>query len=135
MLRDTLTYTLPAILSQGIGVVLLPIYARVLVRSDFGALDLMLSIAPIVTIVLSLELQQGLARLRADATTDERRRMTGTAWVASACGFLVFVLVGLSAAGRIGSWIFGRDDFAGTVRLGVLSLTATAVYTMVLSQF
>ena len=121
MLRDTVTYTLPAMLSQGLGLILLPIYARVLTREEFGALDLIVSIAPIVTIVMSLEIQQGLARLRADANDEVRRRMTGTAWIASGCGFLVFVAVGLSAADALGLMVFGRDDFADTVRLGVLS--------------
>ncbi|GAB3065874.1 oligosaccharide flippase family protein [Pedococcus soli] len=135
MLRDTITYSLPAMLSQGLGLVLLPIYARVLTRDEFGALDLMLAISPIVTIVMSLEIQQGLARLRADASAEERRRMTGTAWVTSAAGFLVFVAVGLGAADPLGTLLFGREGLADTVRLGVLSVTATAVYNVVLNQF
>jgi O-antigen/teichoic acid export membrane protein len=126
---------LPATLSQGLGLILLPIYARVLTRDEFGALDLILSIAPIVTIVMSLEIQQGLARLRADADVETRRRMTGTAWIASGLGFLVFVVVGVSAADPLGLLVFGREDFADTVRLGVLSVTATAVYNVVLNQF
>ena len=135
MLRDTVTYTLPAMLSQGIGLILLPIYARVLTRDEFGALDLMLSIAPIVIVVASLEVQQGLARLRADANAEDRRRMTGTAWIASGCGFVVFAAVGLVAAEPLSQLVFGRDDLADTLRLGVLSVTATAVYNLVLNQF
>lgn len=135
MLRDTFTYTLPTVLSLGLGLVLLPIYARVLTRDEFGALDLVLALAPIVTIVMTLELQQGLGRLRADATPEARRRMTGTAWIISGCGFLVFVAVGLAAAGPLGRVVFSRDDFSGIFRLAVVSVTATAVYTVVLNQF
>jgi O-antigen/teichoic acid export membrane protein len=135
MLRDSITYTLPAALSHGLGLVLLPIYARVLTRDEFGALDLILSIAPIVMVVMTLEIQQGLARLRADADAEDRRRMTGTAWIASGCALLVFVAVGLSTADPLSAVAFGRDDFANSLRLGVLSVAATAAYTMVLNQF
>lgn len=135
MLRDTLTYTLPAMLSQGLGLILLPIYARVLTRDEFGAFDLLLAVTPIVMIVMSLEIQQGLARLRADADAEERRRMTGTAWIACTAGFLVFAVVGLSAPDLWGRLVFGRDDFGGIVRLGVISVTATAAYNVVLNQF
>ncbi len=98
MVRDTITYSLPAMLSLGLGLVLLPIYARVLTRDEFGALDLILALAPIVMIVMTLELLQGLGRLRADANAEDRRRMTGTAWLVSGWGFLVFVAFGLIAA-------------------------------------
>lgn len=135
MLRDTVTYAVPAMLSQGLGVILLPIYARVLTRDEFGAMDLILAVAPIVTVVMSLEIQQGLARLRVDAEPEERRRMTGTAWIASGCGLFIFVVVGLSAAGPLGHLIFGRDGMSTSVRLGVLSIAATAVYNVVIGQF
>jgi O-antigen/teichoic acid export membrane protein len=135
MLRDTVTYTVPAILSQGLGVILLPIYARVLTRDEFGAMDLILAVAPIVTVVLSLEIQQGLSRLRVDADLEERRRMTGTAWIAVCCGLVIFLVVGVSAAGPLGLLLFGREGLATTMRLGVLSIGATAVYNVVLGQF
>lgn len=135
MVRDAATYTLPAVLSLGLGLVLLPIYARVLTRDEFGAFDLILALAPIVIIVMTLELQQGLGRLRADANAEDRRRMTGTAWMAIACGLLVFLVFGIMAAEPLGRLIFGPGDYADTFRLGVLSVTATAVYTVVLNQF
>ena len=135
MLRDTMTYTFPALLSLGLGLILLPIYARVLTRDEFGALDLILALAPIVMIVMTLELLQGLGRLRADANAEDRRRMTGTAWLVSGCGLLLFMAFGLIAADPLSRLLFGRDDFADIVRLGVLSVTATAVYTVVLTQF
>lgn len=135
MLRDTLTYTLPAILSQGLGLILLPIYARVLTRDEFGAFDLILAVAPIVTIVLSLEIQQGLSRLRTDADPETQRRMTGTAWLVMAAGFVAFLVVGLLAADPLAQLLFGRSGHAGTVRMGVISLTATGVSTVVLNQF
>ncbi|MGO4343142.1 lipopolysaccharide biosynthesis protein [Pedococcus sp. 2YAF34] len=135
MLRDTLTYTLPAVLSQGLGLILLPIYTRVLTRVEFGAFDLILAAAPIITIVLSLEIQQGLSRLRTDADPEAQRRMTGTAWLVMSAGFLTFLVGGLATAEPLAHLLFGRPGHAGTVRMGVLSLTATGVNTVVLSQF
>jgi len=41
-LRDALIYTLPTVLSRGIGVFLLPIYTHIASPDELGALDLFL---------------------------------------------------------------------------------------------
>jgi len=60
--RDALIYTLPSVLSRGIGVFLLPIYTRIASPEELGALDLFLVFGNIVSLTVALEISQGVAR-------------------------------------------------------------------------
>lgn len=135
VVRDGAIYSLPALLSRGLGLILLPIYGRVLSRPEFGLFDLLLAVGPILNVVVCLEVQQGLARLRQEADEATRRRMTGTVWVFSTLAYLVFITAALSLSTVISDKAVGNAELSNVVRLGFVSLAIGALFNLVLNQF
>jgi O-antigen/teichoic acid export membrane protein len=118
-----------------IGVVVLPVYARVLPPEAFGAQDLLLALAACVTLVAPLEIAQGLGRHYADANQgDDRSRLASTAlW------FTISTEVGVVAAllllgPWLSPWILGPWAASFSWLLVVAFVPVHGLYTLVLSQ-
>ena len=60
--KDSIIYTIPAILSKGISFLLVPLYTRVLSPGDYGSLELFLIFASIINLTIAFEVTQGVAR-------------------------------------------------------------------------
>ena len=62
LFKDSVIYTIPILISKGIGILIIPIYTRILSVSEYGNLDLLLVIANLVNLVVAFEISQGVAR-------------------------------------------------------------------------
>ena len=62
LFNDSVIYTIPIFVSKSIGVLIIPIYTRILSVSEYGNLDLLLVIANLVNLVVAFEISQGVAR-------------------------------------------------------------------------
>ena len=81
---DAALYTLSNAMVRGLGLLLLPIYVRVLTPADYGRLDLLTVIGSLIAVVAALEVTQGVMRFVADsrADPDDRREWVATAfWI------------------------------------------------------
>ena len=72
-IKDILIYGLSSILTRGMSFLLIPFYTSALSTEDFGAFDLILTLAALANLVVALEVSQGLARFWHDETNAERR--------------------------------------------------------------
>lgn len=134
-LRDAGIYMVPTILTRGLSVFMLPIYARALSPSDYGVLDLIASAGAIINVVLCLEVVQGMVRLRVDLQEYERPRMTGTAWVFSVGMYAGFIAVAFPSAGWIAERFLGSRSWEQAVEIGVICIALNAIVNLFLGQF
>lgn len=126
---------LPTLLTRGLGLLLLPIYARAFAPADYGALDLISTAGPVLHVVLCLEILQGYVRNRVDVPESDRPSFTGTAWTFSLGIYVVAVFVALPFSGHIAKAFLGSPDLKWAVAAGIVSLSAQNIMNMVISQF
>ena len=98
IIKDSLLYTMSTVLTRGVSFLLLPIYTRAMSPEEFGILDYFSALAAIATIVITLEIMQGLARHipECHADPEKKRRYASTCmWftVSSYTSMLILVSV------------------------------------------
>lgn len=74
LFRDSILYTLSTVLTRGISFILLPVYTRALSPEEFGLLDYFVALGAIASIVITLEIMQGLARYIPEYLDDGRTK-------------------------------------------------------------
>ncbi len=134
--RDGAVYAAGAILSRGIALLMLPLYTRVLVPADYGALDLIVTCGVLVNLVVPLETSQALARFwneRADAAA--RRRLAGTAWTFTLVGYALFAVIGLLAAEPIARALLGHARYTDALRAGIAFIAVNGLFYLLQNQF
>lgn len=96
--RDSLVYGVLDVANRFVGIFLVPVYTRVLAPADYGSLDLVTTLAMVVSAVLFLGLDTALLyRFNATDDAEERRRIVTAALAATllsvtAGAALLFVL-------------------------------------------
>lgn len=96
------TYLAGDALSHGIGVLLVPVYTRVMTPADYGILAVGVAVIALGTLLLGLSLREAVTRLHFEARDDhDRRTLYGTVLI-----FLLTVplapTIGLELLGRAG---------------------------------
>jgi O-antigen/teichoic acid export membrane protein len=136
VLRDSLVYGLASVLSKGLAIFLLPLYTRVLSPGDYGAYDLLITLAALANLAVALEISQGLARHWADTTEQAARvRLASTSLWFTVLMYGLFLLCGLLAASQLNAWVLGDEGYLDAFRLGLGFIAANGVYYLLLNQF
>lgn len=135
MIRHSAIYMLPTILTRGLGFLLLPIYTHAFAPSDYGVLDLITTIGPMVNVVICLEVLQGMARLRVDVSLEEQRRLTGTTWLFSLLAYSVFMAVTMPLAPWLAQHVLDDSELTDVTRVGIVAMSVNALAAMFLIQF
>jgi O-antigen/teichoic acid export membrane protein len=105
--RDSLVYGVLDVANRFVGIFLVPLYTRVLAPADYGSLDLVTTLAMVVSAVLFLGLDTALLyRFNATDDAEERRRIVSAAFAATllsvtAGAALLFVLRAPLAAAAV----------------------------------
>jgi O-antigen/teichoic acid export membrane protein len=87
LFRDSILYTLSTVLTRGMVFILLPVYTRVLNPEEFGLLDYFVAMGAIASIVITLEIMQGLARYLPEHLEDAQKKRD----YASTCMWFVLI--------------------------------------------
>jgi O-antigen/teichoic acid export membrane protein len=133
--RDSAAYGAATVLTRGIAILLVPLYARVLAPSDYGVIDLVVVASAVVGSLLTLEIVQAVARFYADpGDAADGRAYATTALLFAGAGYAVFVFVGWLAAGAVGPAVLGVAGTEEVTRLAVLSVAANGIFYVVQSQ-
>ena len=134
-LTDTATYGLATILTRGIGLLLVPLYTRILVPGQYGALDLLTVFGTLISLTIALEVSQGLARHFVDADSPRTRiEYASTALWFTLLVYSLFGAVALIAAEPLSVLVLGSDGYVTTFRLAVLSICAAGIFYLVQNQ-
>lgn len=134
-LKDSVIYAIPALLSRGLSLFLVPLYTRVLSPADYGSLDLLTVFAGIINLTIALEISQGVARFYTGEPDPVRKvRYASTAfWFTLAC-YSVFALLMLSFTGELAHRLLGQPDLENAFRIGILFIWAGGLFYLVQNQ-
>lgn len=134
--RDGLVYTIPAILSRGLSIILVPLYTRVLSLVDFGVLDMLMVFGSLVNLTVALEVSQGVARFYAAEEDGVKKiQYASTAfWFTLFCYTLFLVITSLLAP-LLSQFIIGRNGLDPVFRLSMAYIWANGIFYLVQNQF
>lgn len=134
--KDSFIYAVPALLSRGISLLLVPLYTRVLNTADYGAFDLFMAFSSFALIIVAFEVAQGVARFYAGATDTQSKMAYASSalWFTVVC-YSVFVVVMFLYAEQLSRLILGREGMLLFYHIGVLYVACNAVFSLLLNQF
>lgn len=134
--RDSLVYTIPAVISRGLSIFLVPLYTRVLSPTDYGVLDMLTVFAGLINLTIALEISQAVARFYADEKTPDGRVLyASTALWFTAGAYGLFFAVSQVFAGPIATAVIRSTGHTAVFRLSVLHITLNGLFYLLQNQF
>lgn len=135
-LKDILIYGLSSILTRGMSFLLIPFYTSALSTEDFGAFDLILTLAALANLVVALEVSQGLARFWHDETNAERRVVLASTTLV----FTLLMYVGFSGlclvfSEQFSALLFKSNGYLSLFEVGILYIFFNGIYYLLINQF
>jgi O-antigen/teichoic acid export membrane protein len=133
--KDSFLYGLASIIIQGIPLLILPVYVRLLPPSEYGAMEIILIFAALMNLTVALEINQGFARHYPDAkTTAEKRAYASTALWFTAAAYGLFVLVALMCLRPLTALILHSTVWEKTIGAAVMASGVHGVYLLLQNQ-
>ena len=118
--RQTLVYGVSGIGLQAVGVVTLPVFARIFTQAQYGAFELATVLLSVALSIVDAGLGSAAQRSFFDYTetqAERRRSVIATALAATGLLGVVVAIVLMAVRGQVAHWIFGRE--AGSLVLAV----------------
>jgi len=124
--KNSIIYSIPVILSRGIGFILLPIFTRYLTPFEYGIIEFLTLAFAILNLILPLEISQAQARLMPDAENEEKSIYASTAFWFTAGMFSLFCVIVLLFPETMSLIILGDSNMTDIVIYGSLAMLSTA---------
>ena len=135
-LKDSFIYTIPSFFSRGLSLFLVPLYTRVLVPDDFGALDLFMAFAGIVNLTIALEISQAVARFFTTETDSEKKiAYASSAFWFTGITYLLFTGITFLFVDQISLLVMGRKGLEHVFSLGLLHIFLYGLVYLMQNQF
>ncbi len=134
-IKDSFIYTIGNILVRGVSYLLLPLYTRVLTPTDYGLTDLLLVFSSFATIIVALEIVQGVAIYFAN-TEDQNEKISyaSTAlWFAMAA-YSIFCITCIIFATPFSEWILKQSGKSFIFTLSVISTWGSGISYIAINQ-
>ncbi len=135
-LKDSLIYAIPAFVTRGISIFLVPLYTRALTSSDYGSFDLLMIFSSVALLVVALEISQGVARFysASECGITKVRYVSSAFWFTLCCYFL-FSLVLFIFAEPVSALVMGQVALEREFYIGVIYIVLNAVFSFLQNQF
>lgn len=135
-LKDSAVYAIPAFVSRGLALILVPLYTRVLSPSDFGSLDLLIVFASIVNLTIALEVSQAVARFYASEPEIERKVLYASSafWFTVAC-YAIFLAFMLFFSRKLSELIMGQAGLMLAFQIGLVYIFVNGIFYLIQNQF
>ena len=135
LLKDSAVYGASTVLVQGLNLLLLPVYTRVLPPESYGILEILTVAALFVNIVVPLEINQGLARHYADtAGAGEKRRLASTTLWFTLAAYAFFLVLALPFSRPLAGLLLGTPAWESVFRIAVATMAANGLFLVFLNQ-
>jgi O-antigen/teichoic acid export membrane protein len=136
LFRDSVIYTIPTFITNGLSLILAPLYTRMLTPTDYGSLDLLTVFGSIVRLTVALEVTQGLARYYlTEKDAEEKVVYASTAlWFSAVC-YTLFLIVAFTFSKELSALVFGEQGLELYFRLGSIYIAMHGVQYLLQSQF
>lgn len=134
-LRDSLIYGSATVLVRAVAILLVPILTRFLTPADYGSIDILAVFAGFVSVVVSLEIVQAVARFYPDSTslTDRVGYASTSLWFA-VIGYTVFLGLGQLLAPRLAEALLRSPDDVVIVRVALVAMWGNGIFYVAQSQ-
>lgn len=135
LLKDSAFYTFCNILTRGIGFLLLPIYTRIIPKSDYGAYDYTLVLGSLLAVVITLEIAQSVFRFFPEESKDKNKQIS----ISSTGFWFAFVSLGLVSgliiyfSKPISILLFDNDKYASLIIASAIYMWLNALLTSFLN--
>ena len=136
LLKDSAVYSVSALLTRGLGFLLLPFYVRMLPPDQFGLYDYVTALGALTTVVVTLEIGQGLMRFVPERQGDaaaQARLIANVVWVTLGC-YTIIVSVVLAKSRQLSAVVLGTEDSGGLLVVSVclfMSMAFVYLWTLV----
>lgn len=135
LFKDSVVYGLASILSQGIPILIVPVYTRFLSPDSYGGLDMLTVFASLINLTVALEISQGLARSYADTGTDHERSLyASTAFWFSAAAYSLFAIISLVFSGPLSSFLLDGTKWEPVFRIAVMATALNGIFLFLQNQ-
>ena len=134
-LRDAFTYAIPTILSRGVGLLLLPLYARYLTPAEYGVVELLTIVYVLLNLVLPLEVSQAVARFSPEVRdAAQKGNYVSTAFSFTALVFGMLIIVAWTMPANVRAGILESKIAGELFPLAALWMATNALFYIVLNQ-
>jgi len=132
--KDSAIYALANISARGLALVFVPFYVRVLSEGEIGNMDLLMAWGALATVIVGVEVSNGMAREYAEQKDDAaRKRVASTTFWFSAAAYGVFLAVVAALSRPLAAMLLGDAGLAWPVTAAAASVAAGGVF-VVLGQ-
>jgi O-antigen/teichoic acid export membrane protein len=134
-LKDSAIYAVPAFISRGLSLFLVPLYTRVLGPADYGSLDLLTVFAGIINLTIALEVSQGVARFYAAEQDPESKVLYASSafWFTLAC-YTVFAVLMFISTHALSALIMGRPGLETAFQIGIAYIWVYGLFYLIQNQ-
>lgn len=134
--KDSAVYALPGICSRAIGLLLIPLYTRILTPSEYGILDLFIIVGSLVNLTIALEISQGVARLYIDAKTEASKVLyASTGLWFSVAAYLAFTIIAFLFSDKLAFFITGVNGYKHALQLSIAYFALNGLFLFLQNQF
>ena len=127
--KNASIYSLSAILTRGINILLVPIYTRYLLPADFGIVELFMVLASIINITISLEITQALARYYQEGKNEfEKSLYTSTAFWFTVMMYSFYLIISFLFSEDFTTWLLGDVNYKLIFILASLSIATNGIF-------
>lgn len=128
LFKDSVIYGLASILSQGIPILIVPIYTHFLSPDSYGGMDMLAVFAALINLTVALEISQGMARSYAEIQTEEgRARYASTALWFSVAAYLLFTVVAILFSQPLTHLLLDSGEWEWIFKVAVIAISANGV--------
>ncbi|MDQ2984960.1 MAG: oligosaccharide flippase family protein [Actinomycetota bacterium] len=129
--RQTLAYGVSGLIGPAVGILTLPVFARVFTRGEYGIVELGSTLLTVALAVADAGFTAAALRSYYDYRNEhptERRSVLFTALTAMISVSLALTAVGIALRGDISSWVFGSRGDTTIVLLLAATIPAMSLY-------
>jgi O-antigen/teichoic acid export membrane protein len=134
--KDSAIYLIPNLLGRGMSLFLIPLYTQVLSPGDYGVFDLFTLFASLANLIVSLEVNQGIARFYSSSSSiqDKVEYASSALWFTIGM-YILFCLLLFFNSDRLAPYILGRDGLEDVYLLGIAHIFLGGLNLLIQNQF
>jgi len=134
-LKDSALYGSATLFSKGVGLLVVPLYTRVLPREEYGVIDMLVVAGALVNLTVALEISQGLARYYPEARSPEDRvRYASTALWFTAATYGLFALVAIALSRPLAALVLDGERWHSVWEVAVAAMVANGLFYLFQNQ-
>ncbi len=134
LFKDSLIYGASAILSRGLSIITLPIYARILAPADYGVLDMVMVVGTLANLIVALEINQALLRFINDADSGKRRVMASTALWFTIGAYSLVLFLALPASPWLCRQLLSDLRYLGDFQISLFAIGVNGIFYLLQGQ-